>query len=113
MRNLDTGKIIPFFQKSKFLRSEVFIEAYAKTEEDIKENGIEAENSGSTAVTVYISSINLLCANVGDSRAIIGSNKEDNKWTSSPLSVDHKPDVKEEYERIIKANGHIDTYIGK
>ena len=63
-----------------------------------------------------------MCANVGDSRAILGSLKgknsisslsanqaisavpshEANKtWVASALSRDHKPDAKDEKERII------------
>ena len=51
--------------------------------------------SGTTAVTVLIIEKTLYCANIGDSRAIIGS-KNNNKWETTALTRDHKPgDVEE------------------
>jgi serine/threonine protein phosphatase PrpC len=77
-----------------------------------------------------VSGNHLLCANVGDSRAILGSLRSKNNinlksneslghqnphditkmWVASALSRDHKPDAKEEKERIIACNGRIDTF---
>jgi serine/threonine protein phosphatase PrpC len=37
----------------------------------------------------------LLCANVGDSRAILGKNKN-GSWSAVPLSEDHKPSLEKE-----------------
>jgi serine/threonine protein phosphatase PrpC len=49
------------------------------------------------------------CANVGDSRAVLGNNKN-NKWKPIALSRDHKPNVRSEAERIFKENGRIDSF---
>lgn len=73
---------------------------------------------------------------MGDSRAVLGSlkSKEDvesmppqddqyqlikcvqddtsgkSKWTATSLSIDHKPDRKDEHERILKSEGRVDTF---
>lgn len=107
---IGTGRIIPIFHIGKPKRANLFIEAFQKTQEELKLSGIDATNSGSTAVTVLISGFNLICANVGDSRAILGSLTKDNKWSITLLSIDHKPELKPEYDRIIKAKGQIEPY---
>jgi len=53
-------------------------------------------------------------ANVGDSRGIAikasGPNTDPTACIAIPLSRDHKPDDKDEAERIIANNGRIDSY---
>ena len=51
----------------------------------------------------------LYCCNVGDSRAILGSQEENGSgdWYATALSIDHKPSIKEEADRIVGANGRI------
>jgi serine/threonine protein phosphatase PrpC len=46
-----------------------------------------------------LESNNITCANVGDSRAIIGR-KIQNRWQSHQLTRDHKPNEKDEALRI-------------
>lgn len=65
---------------------------------------INANYSGSTCILVFIIDDYLICANVGDSRAILLTN--DNKIIQ--LSRDHKPNLKDEYERIISSNGKVE-----
>jgi len=60
------------------------------------ESPIDCNFSGSTTVVVLISGLHMMCANVGDSRAIVVRCKN-NEWTAVPLSIDHKPDEKIEY----------------
>lgn len=62
--------------------------------------------SGSTIISCYLNHNRLLCANVGDSRAILGKNKNSN-WTAVPLSEDHKPSLEKEAERIRKMKGRV------
>lgn len=59
-------------------------------------------NGGCTANVVLICEGKLYCANAGDSRTIIYSNK-----TCIPLSKDHKPDDEPELTRIRKAGGNV------
>ena len=46
----------------------------------------------------------LLCANLGDSRAVLFQ-KFDSEWEIRPLSEDHKPDNKGEKKRIEESGG--------
>ncbi|XP_063916035.1 probable protein phosphatase 2C T23F11.1 [Zophobas morio] len=68
----------------------------------LDEESLKNEQSGSTAVAIIIKNNLLYCANVGDSRAVasVGGRAE-------PLSFDHKPYVKEEYDRILAAGGRV------
>jgi len=60
------------------------------------------EKSGSCASTVLIVGDMCYVGNVGDSRALLSSNRGKNV---TDLSNDHKPSMEEEYQRIIKAGG--------
>lgn len=69
-------------------------------------SGIEITLSGSTMVAVLFDSKVLHCANVGDSRGIIGKLLEiSQQWTPVPLSRDHRPHVPEERSRILRQKG--------
>eukprot|EP00349_Pseudokeronopsis_sp_Brazil_P001921 CAMPEP_0202958768 /NCGR_PEP_ID=MMETSP1396-20130829/3036_1 /ASSEMBLY_ACC=CAM_ASM_000872 /TAXON_ID= /ORGANISM="Pseudokeronopsis sp., Strain Brazil" /LENGTH=129 /DNA_ID=CAMNT_0049676991 /DNA_START=456 /DNA_END=845 /DNA_ORIENTATION=- len=58
---------------------------------------------GCTANVVLVDKLNrLIVANAGDSRAVLSR-----KGKAVPLSFDHKPDLKEERERIEKAGSSI------
>jgi len=64
--------------------------------------------SGTTAVTVLIHNNSLICANSGDSRAILCSQNQAGIWSFVPLSRDHKPDEQDEANRVRKNNGRIE-----
>lgn len=66
-------------------------------------SSIETDYSGSTLCTVLLSGNFLVCGNIGDSRCVLG--RFDDEWTSIDLSVDHKPSVASEAERIRKFGG--------
>ena len=66
-----------------------------------------AMESGSTAVITFISNNQIICANCGDSRAILIS--ENN---IIQLSRDHKPELPEEKKRIIECGGRVDKIYG-
>ena len=84
-----------------------------------------------------LSGTSLICANVGDSRAVIGSlrttddaqqvelsqqsdfkietiagpaAREGFSWMATQVSIDHKPDRKDEYQRIIMSGGRVDPF---
>lgn len=59
-------------------------------------------NGGCTANVCLLADGKLYCANAGDSRTIIYSNK-----TCVPLSKDHKPDDEPELTRIRRAGGNV------
>ena len=53
----------------------VFTEGFLKTTFDIRRRSFDCNYSGTTVVSVMVSGTSLICANVGDSRAILGSLK--------------------------------------
>lgn len=53
----------------------VISEGFLKTSVDLGNRSFDINFSGSTVVTIFISGKTLVCANVGDSRAILGSLK--------------------------------------
>ena len=63
---------------------------------------VRFERSGSTCVVVLITPSHIICANAGDSRAIL---KREGKVL--PLSFDHKPNNVPELERINNAGGFV------
>jgi serine/threonine protein phosphatase PrpC len=50
-------------------------------------------------VSVVMQSDILICANVGDSRAVLGQ-RDDEYWAAVALSHDHKPENALEQQRI-------------
>ena len=84
--------------------------AFRHAERDISKNSdIDANFSGTTCVMVFQIGEKLICANVGDSRAIIVKGT-DNNLDIKPLSIDQKPNDPEESKRIEENGGEISQY---
>jgi serine/threonine protein phosphatase PrpC len=107
--------------------TKTFEEAFLKTDNDLNEfcdnmkkrkltgenvdNYFNCDYSGSTCVSILLKQNDVkkvYIANVGDSRTIVIREK-DNNWTCKQLSRDHKPTEKDEYNRIIEADGEIEA----
>lgn len=81
--------------------------AHQRTQEALKTSGIDVSLSGSTACTALKRGRQLLVANVGDSRAVLGTLEPGGtKWVARDLSNDHKPDSTAERQRI-ESNGGV------
>mmetsp|Transcript_16388 Transcript_16388/g.35426 ORF Transcript_16388/g.35426 Transcript_16388/m.35426 type:complete len:571 (-) Transcript_16388:120-1832(-) len=63
---------------------------------------VPLERSGSTGVIVLITPHHFICANAGDSRAILSKKNE-----VLPLSFDHKPNNDVELTRVVKDGGFV------
>ena len=81
---------------------------FKHAEKDINKSAIDAKFSGTTCVIVFQIGDKIICANVGDSRAILV--KGEKGKTIIPLSVDQKPDSPEEKKRIELAGGEVAQY---
>uniref|UniRef100_A0A0A9E386 protein-serine/threonine phosphatase n=1 Tax=Arundo donax TaxID=35708 RepID=A0A0A9E386_ARUDO len=68
---------------------------------------VAPENVGSTAVVVVVCSSHVVVANCGDSRVVLCRGKE-----PMPLSIDHKPDRKDERARIEAQGGKVIQWNG-
>ena len=74
-----------------------------------KRSRIDAMFSGTTCVTVFFDKEKIVCANSGDSRGLLVSLSEGgSRLRCTQLSRDHKPDMPEEANRILKRNGRIE-----
>jgi protein phosphatase 2C family protein 2/3 len=60
------------------------------------------EGKGCTANVLMVINNMLICANAGDSRAVVGESGR-----AIPLSIDHKPTMKKERDRIYKAGSTV------
>lgn len=77
----------------------------------LNESKIDLSYSGSTVVGCYLYHDKFYCANVGDSRAIIGrKDAKSGSWSVQAMSNDHKPDVPSEAERITRNKGRVDSF---
>ena len=70
---------------------------------------IDTNFSGSTFVSVLLIENVLFCANIGDSRAVLGR-ADGEAVFAIDLSSDHKPNRKDESDRIISHGGRIASY---
>ncbi|KAJ0394138.1 hypothetical protein P43SY_000058 [Pythium insidiosum] len=63
-----------------------------------------SDEVGSTGLVAIITPTDIICANVGDSRCVLSKS---NSQEVVQLSVDHKPDVEFEKQRIVAAGGTV------
>ena len=89
--------------------SVAFEAAYSKANSEITSSAFDVAFSGSTCVSVLLQEKKILCANVGDSRAILGK-ESGGIWEGIPLSRDHKPDLPMEQARIVSKKGRVEPY---
>ncbi|OMJ74194.1 hypothetical protein SteCoe_26949 [Stentor coeruleus] len=71
----------------------------------IENSDIDLKFSGSTLVAVLIRGPKIICANIGDSRAVLGTCDRSGNWQAIELSNDHKPFRPDEAKRINMAGG--------
>lgn len=79
-------------------------DAYGNIENTLKNNPQLNNEGGCTAVTVMVANNRVVCANTGDSRAVLCRKS----GAVVPLSEDHKPTADEEVRRIEAAGSTIE-----
>ncbi|KAG8080074.1 hypothetical protein GUJ93_ZPchr0007g3756 [Zizania palustris] len=86
-----------------------FARAYKAMDKDLRSHpSLDCFCSGSTAVTVLKLGSDLYMANIGDSRAVLGSREANGGGVVAvQLTVDLKPDVPSEAKRIKKCRGRV------
>ena len=77
-------------------------ECFLRLDAGLRDKVPRGDISGCTACVVLITPGHIICANAGDSRAILRNNGE-----VEPLSKDHKPTDPQEYARIYAANDFV------
>lgn len=83
-------------------------ESFFKAETMIKDREIDGSLSGTSATILFFIDDILTCSNVGDSRAIAITKTN----TIISLSIDHKPELVSEAERIKRLNGRVERLRG-
>ncbi|XVF48706.1 hypothetical protein PTKIN_Ptkin03bG0211300 [Pterospermum kingtungense] len=93
------------------LWKKAFTNCFAKVDAEVggqaSQEPVAPETVGSTSVVALICSSHIIVANCGDSRAVLCRGKE-----PMALSVDHKPNREDEYERIEAAGGKVIQWNG-
>ncbi|KAK8947314.1 putative protein phosphatase 2C 34 [Platanthera zijinensis] len=85
-----------------------FLRSCAAVDKEIQENTkLDSFNSGSTALSIVKQGELLVIANVGDSRAVMATKADDGRLVSVQLTVDFKPNLPQEAERITECNGRV------
>ncbi|KAK6137831.1 hypothetical protein DH2020_028434 [Rehmannia glutinosa] len=85
-----------------------FLKAFKVMDRELRMYGnIDCFCSGTTAVTLVKQGKDLIIGNVGDSRAVLGTRNENNSLTAVQLTVDLKPNLPAEEERIRKCKGRV------
>nr|ABR16400.1 unknown [Picea sitchensis] len=87
---------------------ESFLKAFKVMDKELRFHPtIDCFCSGTTAVTLLKQGEDLVMGNVGDSRAILGTRDNDNSLIAVQLTVDLKPNLPKEAERIKQFKGRV------
>lgn len=84
------------------------LKTYAAIDEELKQHPrIDSFYSGTTALTLVKQGRHLVVANAGDSRAVLAVTSGDGCLKPIQLSVDFRPNLPEEAERIKQSKGRV------
>ncbi|KAJ6758124.1 PROTEIN PHOSPHATASE 2C 52-RELATED [Salix koriyanagi] len=94
--------------KLSSLWREAFLKSYKAMDKELKSHpNLDCFCSGSTAITIVKQGSNLFMGYIGDSRAIMGSRDSNDSMVAVQLTVDLKPDLPREAERIKRCKGRV------
>lgn len=83
-------------------------ESFKEVDEDLEaDSSIDSYGSGTTSVSVLRQGDNLIIMNLGDSRALLCTRSNDDKLRPVQLTVDLKPSIQSEHERIKNNGGRV------
>ena len=110
LKNLEKPKDI--YNQLKANGYQIISNIYIDADNEIKKEKFNVDNSGTTCVLVFQLEENIICANAGDSRAILifdEKNNENLNYTKVfPLSYDCKPENPKEKQRINSSGGSVE-----
>ena len=113
IKNLSNPEEI--YQKLKENNYKIINQAFIKADNLLKNMEFDVSESGCTCCLIIHIGKHIICANTGDSRAIVVYDQTDNSnpksldyLASYPLSIDYKPELPEEISRIILAGGVVE-----
>nr|KYP53412.1 putative protein phosphatase 2C 52 [Cajanus cajan] len=104
----ESEKDVPAEDKLNSMWKEAFMKAFKAMDKELRSHpNLDCFCSGSTAVTIVKQGSNLFMSNIGDSRAIMGSKDSNDSMVAIQLTVDLKPDLPREAERIKRCKGRV------
>lgn len=83
-----------------------FKRACLQVDRELKDTDMKYKTSGTTLIAIYTMGQRYWVACVGDSRAVL-ARSVDNQLVAVDLSVDQKPSIAAERERILKSGGFV------
>ncbi|MBA0873044.1 hypothetical protein Goshw_025820 [Gossypium schwendimanii] len=87
---------------------EAFMKSYKAMDKELRSHpNLDCFCSGSTAVSIVKQGSNLFMGYIGDSRAVMGSKDNNDSMVAIQLTVDLKPDLPREAERIKRCKGRV------
>lgn len=105
---LDPDKI---YKKLKDNNYKIITKTFIETDNQLKKASFDSTESGCTCSLIINIGHHIICANTGDSRAIVVFNEtienNINLFKSLPLSIDYKPEIPEETKRILEHGGEV------
>lgn len=85
-----------------------YVVACAAVDDELRRSRrFDAVQSGCTALSIVKQGDLMVVANVGDSRAVLGTTSDDGAIAAVQLTVDFKPNLPQEKERIRRCNGQV------
>ena len=101
-------QILPYFLQN--ISDESIKNSFNLTNKSLLTNSkIDCRLSGSTCTTLIINLEKIICANLGDSRAVLAK-YENGTYNSFNLSNDHKPNDSNEMKRFLLNGGRIKPF---
>ncbi|KAH9622316.1 hypothetical protein KSS87_020069 [Heliosperma pusillum] len=87
---------------------DAFLKSFKSMDKELRSHpNVDCFCSGSTAVTIVKQGSNLFMGNIGDSRAIMATKDSNDSLVAVQLTVDLKPDLPREAERIKRCKGRV------
>ena len=71
---------------------------------NINFDALDAALSGTVGTVVYVHDLDVIIANFGDCRAVLGQQTAEGEWVAKPLTQDHCSDNKSEVDRLKKSH---------
>ncbi|XP_031276001.1 probable protein phosphatase 2C 34 [Pistacia vera] len=85
-----------------------FVKTCAAVDQELEQHRkIDSFYSGTTALTIVRQGEFIIVANVGDSRAVLATTSDDGDLVPVQLTVDFKPNLPQEAERIVQCKGRV------
>ncbi|GMG99753.1 hypothetical protein Nepgr_001593 [Nepenthes gracilis] len=85
-----------------------YLKTCAAVDQELEQHRkIDSFYSGTTALSIVRQGEQIVIANVGDSRAVLATTCDDGSLAAVQLTIDFKPNLPQEAERILQCNGRV------